>query len=233
MNRRVVWAATIIALTGLSRLAAQWAEPRAQFGFLLGGGYPVGEFHQYVTSGMALQTYVTIGRGALAARLDVLGVLYGHESVRRPLSPTVPQIMVDVATNNYFWSVEAGPELRLEHGRLGMYGYGTGGFSYFATRSTVEGTDFNNQPFASTTNFDDFTWALTGGGGWYVLVARGRTPVAIALDARHVWHGTTRYLRDGSIALPPGGPATFTPIESRTNIVVVTLGVRIGARPRP
>jgi hypothetical protein len=45
---------------------------------------------------------------------------------------------------------------------------------------------------------------------------------------RYQSHGQTRYLREGSITPTTGGGVTFTPIESKTDLMIIHLGVQLG-----
>ena len=76
----------------------------------------------------------------------------------------MPFVDVDVRTTNSILSAGLGPQVYLGSGSLRPYVFGTVGFSYFVTSTGVSGTNFDEE-FASTTNFDDFNLALTGGGG--------------------------------------------------------------------
>ena len=205
---------------------------RVALGLLTGPAIPTGDFGRYVDAGWSLHFYAAAGGdrlGPLAFRLDVTGVLYGHETVRRPLSPTVPQVSVDVSTDNYFWSIQAGPQIRLGTGRFRGYGYGLLGATYFGTSSSVAGSDALNEPFASSTNFYDWAFALSGGGGLlYTVSDNPRMPISLNLDLAFLRHGRTRYLREGGVVVAPGGGVQIHPIESRTDVTVITMGVQLG-----
>ncbi len=104
--------------------------------------------------------------------------------------------------------------------------YGTVGFSYFATTSSASGED-DFVEFASSTHYDDVTFAVSGGGGLYLRLANGRRPVSLDLSAHTLVNGETTYLREGSI-IETGGGLAFAPIRSEANLVMVKLGVSIG-----
>jgi hypothetical protein len=114
-------------------------------------------------------------------------------------------------------------------GAVRPYAYGQVGFSYFATTSSVEGSG-NTQPFANSTNFDDFTFATSAGTGVLIVLSH-RRPVTLDLGARYVYNGRARYLREGSIAIS-GTTITYSPIESETNLILYMIGVSVGLRGR-
>jgi hypothetical protein len=156
--------------------------------------------------------------------------MYGHETERVPLSPTLPRITVDVSTSNNIAALGIGPQIMVPSGTFRPYLNGTIGFSYFFTESSVSGSD-NSFEFASTKNFDDFTFAWTGGAGVYIPVHAGRTPVSIDLGARYHGNGRAHYLREGSIEDNGAGGVTITPIESNTNLITYQIGISVGIAP--
>jgi hypothetical protein len=120
--------------------------------------------------------------------------------------------------------VGAGPLISLSDGPIKPYITGTIGFSYFATESGVSGTN-NGEDFAESTNFDDFTFALVGGGGLRIRLKGGNTPVYIDLGSEYHRTGRASYLREGSIVDNGNGTISFTPIQSETNLMLLKLGV--------
>lgn len=192
---------------------------------------PLGEFDDYIDAGIGFGAHYirALDRsGALSLRVDGGFLIYGHETKRVPLSPTVPRIRVDVSTSNNIAGLHIGPQLMVPNGTFRPYVNAGAGFSYFFTESSVEGTD-NVESFANTTNFNDFVWSWTGGGGIYIPLRRGRTPVSLDLGATYVHNGRARYLREGSIIEDGAGNIFFDPIESETNLVIYKLGVSVGA----
>ena len=191
---------------------------------------PVGEFRRFVDWGGGADLYGVVNlsrRGPLGIRFDGSFLVYGHESVRRPLSHTIQRVVVDVDTDNLIASLGVGPQLTLGHGPLRPYLFGTVGFSYFATVSSAGGTA-DGDSFASSTNFDDVTAALTAGGGILLRLFNGKNPVSLDLSAQSVYHGETDYLREGSLRESADGSISFLPIRSEANLVTVRLGVAIG-----
>ena len=188
---------------------------------------PVGQFHQHVEmgGGGGLAGLLFLGSSEnFAVRLDGSLVVYGSETVRTPLSPTVPFIDVEVRTTNFIASAGFGPQVYLAAGTVRPYVFGTVGFAYFATESSASGTS-NIESFASTTNFDDFSLALAGGGGVSVQLSDGGTPVALDLSAVYRHNGLTEYLTKGDLRAKRGGGYTVDPVRSETNMMTYQLGV--------
>ena len=170
-------------------------------------------------------------RGFAAIRVEGSFVVYGHESHRTSLSPTVPFVDVDVSTTNSILAMGVGPQVYLGSGPLRPYFFGTAGFSYFITETSVSG-DRYDEPFASTTNFDDFSLALAAGGGLSVSLREGDNPISLDLAALYQHNGLTEYLTDGAEnlhALPRGGWRA-SPVVSDANLVTYRVGVSLGTR---
>ncbi len=205
-------------------------EPRRPPVFFLGGGFEVassvGEFADYVNAGYGLGMHVEFRPrgGLLGFRAGGMFSQYGSTTARYNL---VGLVDVDVTTRNQIIGMMLGPELHLGAGPLEVYGVGAIGFSYFVTRSSVEGTDQNNSPFASTTNYDDITFAAETGGGLRIRLSGN--PVHLDLGARYLFNGQVSYVTQNTINLNTT-PPTITAITSDANAIVFRLGVLIGLR---
>lgn len=235
-----------VALTGIvlpRGAAGQWNDGRlagdpdalkGEFIFHAALAVPVGEFGDHVNlgGGGGIGGLLFLDeRGLAAIRVDGSFVVYGHESYRTSLSPTVPFVDVDVSTTNSILALGLGPQVYLGSGPLRPYFFGTAGFSYFITETSVSGDQYD-EPFASTTNFDDFSLALAAGGGLSVSVREGENPISLDLAAHYQHNGLTEYLTDGAQnlrALPRGGWRA-SPVVSDANLVTYRVGVSIGVR---
>lgn len=203
------------------------APSRFQAGAHLNLALPQGEFDEFVDAGFGVGGWFAFNldrRGMIAFKVDGNWLIYGSETRRRPLSPTVPFVTVDVTTRNNIYTMGAGPLITLSNGAIRPYITGTVGFSYFATESGVSGTN-NGEDFAESTNFDDFTFSMVAGGGIRIRVSRGRTPIFIDLSSEYHRNGQASYLREGSIVDNGNGTISFTPIQSETNLMLIKLGV--------
>jgi hypothetical protein len=228
MKGRAAAMVLLASLAGAARAqeAGPGEAPIAWVGGALVLAQPTGEFANYVDFGFGGTGHARWSpdpNGILGLRADGSFLIYGSETHRYQL---VPLIDVDVTTNNQIAGFQFGPQLTLGRRDVRVYGYGQIGFSYFATTSSVEGSG-NVQPFANTTNFDDFTFATSGGGGLLIHLSHGRTPVALDLGTRYIHNGRAQYLREGSIEII-GTTVIYAPVESETNLVVYQIGVSIG-----
>ena len=194
---------------------------------------PTGEFKRYVSAGGGLDGFIDIGFGSespAGIRLDGTFILYGDERRTVPLSSTVNLVYVNVNTSNQIFSLGIGPRIAARRGGLRPWVAGEIGFSYFWTSSSVAGTS-SGEPFASSTNFDDLTFAWRAGGGLLVRLGHGRTPIYLDLAASYLRNGSVSYLRPGSIDASVN-PPVITPIRSETNLWLVELGVAVGLVPK-
>ncbi|MFQ6045429.1 MAG: hypothetical protein ACE5PT_03590 [Gemmatimonadales bacterium] len=225
-------AALALAVAVTSAGEAQRRSPAPQGLLGINGSVlrPVGEFRDFVDWGGGLGLYGVFHLdrgGTIGIRLDGSFMVYGHESFEAPFSETIHRVRLEVNTDNAIVSLGIGPQLSLDLGRLRPYAYGTAGFSYFATVSSVRGTD-SSEGFASTTNFDDATLALGGGGGLLVRVKGGPHPVSIDLAVQGIYNGEAEYLREGGIRENANGSLTLLPIVSQANNVTFKFGVAVG-----
>ena len=120
-------------------------------------------------------------------------------------------------------------DLAYDRASLPWYARGGIGFSYFATTSNVRGSG-SSQPFANSTNYDDFTFASEGGSG--LLVRLGGGTVRLDLGARFLNNGRVTFVTKDGVSVS-GNTLLVNPIESEANLVVYHLGVLIGLRRSP
>ena len=200
-------------------------------GFLWGPvAAPGGEFNDHVelAGGLGLGGLLYLNDQRYAAlRLEGNLVIYGSETIRTPLSPTVPFVDVDVRTTNSILSAGVGPQVFLTRGAIRPYVFGTVGLSYFVTETSVQG-DYDEEPFASTTNFDDLNLSLGGGGGLSVGFYQGEVALNLDLSVAYSHNGLTEYLTKGDLRRLPRGGWVADPILSDANLVTYRVGISVG-----
>jgi hypothetical protein len=169
--------------------------------------------------------------GILSLRGDLGFLNYGNETIR--ICVTQPcRVTGDLTTSNNIFLLGVGPEVGIGSGAVRLYANASVGFAYFNTTSSVEGSDNNNDPFASSTNFDDVTFAWTAGPGAQLRVWSGATTsVLIDVSGRYHGNGEARYLRKGDIHDLPDGSVELDPQESETNLWTIQLGVSVEIGP--
>ena len=98
----------------------------------------------------------------LSIRADLGFVNYGQEDIR--ICITLPcRVSGEITTSNDILVFGIGPEIGTGQGRIRLYTGASIGLAYFSTSSSVQGTDSDLEPFASSTNYDDLTFAWQAG----------------------------------------------------------------------
>jgi len=192
---------------------------------------PVGDFGSHVElgGGTGFGAVLFLGENRLAGlRAEGGFVIYGTETEWRDFSRTVPEVQVRVQTDNSIFTGGLGPQVYLGTGPIRPYIYGTVGFAYFVTSSSVS-DEYQDEPIASSRNFDDFQLSLTGGGGLSVEVRGGQNPISLDVSASYQHNGLTQYLIDGNALLRRTRSGVVAdPIHSDANLMTYRVGVSVG-----
>jgi opacity protein-like surface antigen len=212
-------------------------EIEAPLGFAGGEllfAFPTGEFAENVSFGFGIGGYARFpfgGEDLLSLRVDLGFLNYGNETIR--ICVTDPcRVQGDLTTSNNIFFGGVGPELGIVSGPARLYANASVGFAFFATSSSVSGSsDFGQEPFASSTNHQDATFAWMAGPGFQLRVSGGRIPVFLDIGGRYHGNGEARYLRKGDIIDHPDGSVTIDPQQSDTNLWTLRLGVSAGIPP--
>lgn len=197
-------------------------------------GVPQGAFAENVSiaGGFGGSVIWKVG-GPFALRTDLGVMIYGSERRRVPLGGgALGLISVDVTTTNSIFGGSIGGQLGVPGPTVMPYVGGMIGFSAFTTTSSVEGSNSSNQPFASSTNSSDFTFAKSAIAGLYIPVGQTGN-VHLDLGVRHTWNGErVRYLTRGDITEDINGDIILSPRESRADILTIVLGVTVAPKGR-
>ena len=233
MSRSLVRVGLVLLCGGLLPLRAQEATVSSlsrdiAIPLHLQIGVPTGAFAQNVAGAGG------VGGGVLWAFDEMLGFradlgvqIYGAETRRVPLgSGALALVDVDVTTTNAIFSGAIGVQLGMPSGQFTPYAGVQLGFGSFTTSTSVNGSNSDAEPFATTTNLSDATVARTLYGGAYIPL-RGRRAV-LDLGVRRTWHGrAVRYLTPGDITELPTGEVVLSPRESLADLYTITIGVTL------
>lgn len=223
-----VAAALLLAAPSLS------AQSRVAVPIGLQVGIPQGAFAENVELAGGLGGGVLVRMaGALAFRADLGVMIYGSETRRVPLGGgALGLINVDVTTTNTIFNGAIGAQLGMPGATVMPYLGGMIGFSSFTTTSSVEGSNSADEPFASSTNSSDATFAKIALAGLYIPVGKSGN-VKFDLGARYTWNGeSVRYLTEGDITEDGSGNIVVSPRETRADLLTIVLGVTIGGGKR-
>ena len=207
----------------LSPVCGPVAAGEVQFGGAAVLGLPRGAFERDADEAYGLAGYVTWGRAQspLRLRLDAGAEIYGSETRRVAVSPTLNRITAEQTTDNWVGWLTAGPELTVGRGRVAPYLHAFLGASYFVT-STELRLGYSPAPLLSANNHEDTT--VTWGGEAGLRFAVGRE-LALDVGARYAGHGEVGYLAEGDLRDVPGGVA-FDLRRSQPRVLELRLGLR-------
>lgn len=203
---------------------------RTRVGAALEVAAPVGEFADFVDTGWGLGVSLAhdlTADGVLGLRVEGGWAQYGRASRVVPFSFTLPQVFLNLDVENQLGRLTVGPQLSAPLGPVRPFVHAGVGFSYFTTRSSVEGTR-DRREFASTTHFSDITPALAAGGGLTVRLSGGDRPVGLLVSGAYVHNGTAEYLRNEDLRRLAEGDLLVEPVTSAADLVSVRAGVEIG-----
>jgi len=198
--------------------------------------WPQSEFSEQVNfawGGGARAGWAFNKNGALAPLLFAdLGYLnYGRERRTEPFSMTIPDVVVDVVTDNYMLLVSPGFQIGSRRGRVRPYAETFFGLTYIATSTKIENHGLGgSDPIAESTNFSDFTWNFGVGGGLKIPVWRRAETLKkemnealIDLQFSYIFGGDAEYLKKGSIRRELG-KVEYETVQSRTDMIQLRLG---------
>ncbi|MBK7907435.1 MAG: hypothetical protein IPJ78_12870 [Gemmatimonadetes bacterium] len=221
---RTLRALLVLLLIAAPALAAQQSTVAIPVGLQL--GIPQGEFAQNVNfaGGVGGGVLWKVG-GPIALRADLGFLIYGSETRRVPLGGgALGLINVDVSTTNSIFGGSLGGQIGVPGRTVMPYLGGSVGFSAFTTSSSVRGSNSSDEPFASSTNSNDGTFAKTAFGGLYIPFGEGTT--VFDLGVRHTWNGeNVRYLTPGDITEDGSGNVILNPRQTRADFLTVFIGI--------
>lgn len=210
------------------------AQGQGEAGLTFIVGSPQGEFSSQVkATGFGLSGFggVRVGRNSpLLVGLDLGILIYGHERRNEPFSLTIPDVTVDVVTNNNIFLGHFLLRLQPPRGKVRPYFDGLFGLKYLFTDTRIENEGFTgSEPIAISTNFDDVALSYGVGGGLSIALFRGgsrRGTVSLDLGVRYLIGGEAEYLKEGSIQRVDG-TVTYTIFQSETNLLETRVGASI------
>ena len=228
----------LVAATSVAAQAPRAGDPLSRPVHALTGlnGYyakPVGDFADRINQGWGADAHGTLllgDVGVFGLRVDAGVMGYGRKRTRECLT-TSCLVQVDITTSNNLAYAAVGPELVVPSGPIRPYVAGQVGWTWLWTQSSVEGSNNQDDPFASSTNFSDNTFSYGGVGGVLIPIAQNtRTPVSLDLGVRYLRNGSVEYLRQGDIIINPGNYPTYNVQRSRADLITYHVGVTVGIR---
>lgn len=214
-----------------------------QAGLSFIAGLPQNEFKENMGNtgfGLSGEFAYRLPRSPLLIGGSLGFLIYGHETRKVPFSKTIPDVTVDVQTNNSILIGHLIARLQPYGGTVRPYLDGLLGFNYFWTETSVRSEKWHDDDdgnIASTTNQDDITLSYGGGGGLAIKVwdnyqnqesTSGLVAVFVDLGVHYVQGRNAEYLKEGSIERDTEtGTISYKLTESTTDLVNIKLGVKV------
>ena len=191
--------------------AAGLAQHRVNAAFEVSS--PEGDFDQNTDTGYGFGLGYRYGfgpQGMLGIGANASFQNYGSTRRRAPLSPTIPEIEVEINTSNNIFYLEGALEVALPGARIQPYALGTYGAGFFYTTSSLK-DPLTDETVLTDTNQSDWTWVSSLGGGVRFLVresqpVEGGPPSRLMVDvgASRLTGGDVEYLREGTLVTDQG-----------------------------
>ena len=213
-------------------------RPLMQFGLGLMMGAPVGDFHDNVTFSAGLTGHFDFGLGGSPISIGAEGTYlwYGSERYDVPLVG-FPDLAVGVDTSNDMFLLHGRVRAQRPQGRVRPYVDGLVGFNYLRTSTSVDAEDTCiytgtitscSEDGDSITNIDDIVLSVGGGVGLQIGFGAAPHPMKLDLSLRYLYGGEAEYLTDGDIRWQEEGLVILQPRRSRTDMLMVNVGVTWG-----
>ncbi|MDQ7818155.1 MAG: hypothetical protein RDU14_14100 [Melioribacteraceae bacterium] len=194
-------------------------------------GSPQGDFRTNVDRlGYGLQVHGTLWSPSIERPFTVgfnIGyMIYGEVSERRPLSTTIPDVLVQVNRINNLANFHLMMQISPFMGTVRPYIEGLFGGAYLFTTSEVK-SESTQLTFAESTNWDDFTWSYGAGAGVLLQIAKDLAEVKnlyLDLKARYIYGTEAQYLTENDVQII-GGRVFYFPKKSKTDLLTFHIGV--------
>ena len=198
------------------RIALAVSDPKGDFGKNTGTGY-----------GLDLSGLWRLEeQGILNLRFDGTFLSYASSTRRVPLVGTGNLIKVDLKTSSNIFTLVGGPQFLGPKGVFTPYVSALGGFSYFGTTTSVDGSDNGNNNFASTTNSSDVSLAYGASAGAYVRVYKTlQRDVRLEMGGRYLRHDNAKYLNDRRVEEGYQANRDPIPLRGRADFVTYYIGI--------
>ncbi|MEW6127886.1 MAG: hypothetical protein AB1757_12680 [Acidobacteriota bacterium] len=228
-HRGYLTAFRILLLTlGFLGLMASAQAQNYQAGLDFTTVFPVGEFRDNVNNngyGIGGHFLFGVGNSPVFIGFDGGVAVYGSQSRREILSPSIPELRLKVTTRNNIGWTHFLVRLQPRKGKVRPYSEALVGAKYLFTNTTIT-DDFSDEQIAGDTNFSDTTLSAGFGAGVQIELTKTgkRSDISLDTGVRYMFGGEADYLKKGSIIRTPGG-VFFDVLSSRTDTVTLKVGI--------
>lgn len=230
----------ILLMTAPIHAQDQDIPASVQAGLGLIGGFPAGEFGNNITNpGIGISGHIgyRFPQSPAILGIEMSYLIYGRESRNERFSTTIPDVSVNVVTENNIFMTNFFLRLQPQEGPFRPYIDGLFGFHYLFTRTSIQDipTLFSDD-IVSSINFSDVAFTYGGSAGFMIEVYDGRTArsrsnrkartVSIDFRIRYLDGAEASYLKRGDI-LRQSGQTALSITRSQTNIVTAFFGAAV------
>lgn len=226
--KQFMWVFVLVALWAATAVA----QPKFETGVVFSSGFPQGEFSQNVSHaglGVTWDFFYRVSTSPFSVGMSMGFLTYGSQSRAEILSPTIPDVVVDVDTTNNIllthFILRYQPPI--SNRTVRPYVEGLLGFNYLWTQTSLGG----GSDQITSTNFSDSATSYGAGAGMSLCLHQGGMPsyapayrVDLNLGVRYLLGGQAEYLNEGAIHTV-NGDVYYYVNRSNTNLFVATLGV--------
>jgi hypothetical protein len=189
---------------------------------------PKGQFKQNIKNsgyGGGGQFLVRVRQSPFLLGVDLGIVNYGSVSRKEPILPSIPDVRVDVSTDNNIFLTHFLVRAQPRRGNVRPYIDGLLGLKHLFTQTSIRG-NFDDGAIASETNLSDTSLSYGVGGGVQISLYKKPAKAEVLLDGkvRYLRGSRARYLKEGSIRRE-NGMVFFDVLSSRTDVVGLQVGV--------
>jgi hypothetical protein len=213
-------------------------RPLIQFGLGLMMGAPAGDFRDNVKFSAGLTGHLDFGLGRSPISIGAEGTYlwYGSDSRNVPLVG-LPDLAVGVDISNEMFLLHGRVRAQRPQGRMRPYVDGLVGFNYISTSTSVDAKDtciytgtatYCSDDGDSITNLDDVALSVGAGAGVQLGFGVSPHPLRLDLSLRYLYGGKAEYLTKGDIRWQEAGLAILQPRQSRTDMLIVNVGLTWG-----
>lgn len=199
-------------------------------------GFPQNEFNKNVNNSAfgGIEGQITLTtpnkENPITVGLNAGFLIYGIESRRVPLSPTIPDVNIDVERQNSMVNFHLLFQVSPFEGEVKPYFEVVAGGAYLFTETSVEGSS-NYEHYASTVNHDDFAWSYGFGGGILISLMDSNEdlPGGLFLDlkSRFMLGSEAEYLTTGDMRVENGN-LIYQTKKSSVEYLSIQIGVVAG-----
>ena len=218
MNRKIL--AALVMMLFFATTAFAQVYPQGSVDVV--AAVPHGDFKDHLsTPGWGITAFGGLGIGPtpVVIGLEFGFVIYGFEKRAVPLSPTVPDVDVRVATTNGIGMAHVVLRLQSPKAEFRPFVDGLFGMKYFFTETTAN--------YTSTTNFDDAAVSYGVGVGVDARIFKGlKGSVHLNAGVRYLLGGATDYLMKGGVQRARGA-VSYDVERSETNLLLPHLGFSV------